>query len=120
MSTIVPAEDIERIVGATRQETDHVGRANSSDMQVYILHSKVCLAKRRDLRLCRFSLAMDRGIPWNYWPPDLPVTLQIVRGFLVPTLLFRYDRDIWRSTMMLRLAGAMRKLMESTGGEYNE
>jgi hypothetical protein len=50
MSDLVPAEDIERIVGAPRHYQAHYGCAVSSEQTVYILHSKRCLGSGIDLR----------------------------------------------------------------------
>ncbi|WP_032363992.1 hypothetical protein [Rhodococcoides fascians] len=87
MSEIVPAEDIEKIVGAPRAHRDHIGRAVSKEQRVYILHSKQCLASRQDVRTCEYSIAMDRGIDVEYWwlgCEDMPVVLAIRGPHLVP------------------------------------
>jgi hypothetical protein len=54
MSALVPATDIERIVGVDRHATDHWGRAVSAEQTVYILHAAECLASGIDLRDCNF------------------------------------------------------------------
>lgn len=90
MSDLVKPDEIERLVGAERHETDHIGRAVSTAHTVYILHSAECRDSGRDLRQCPYSIALDRGIehfiPWSGWrhAQDQPVKLQIFRGHLVP------------------------------------
>jgi len=85
VSNLVPASDIERIVGAVRHEADHYGRAVSSEQTVYVLHSKWCRDSGIDLRECRYSLALDRGI-YDLWAgfEDAPVVLDIEDGRLKP------------------------------------
>jgi hypothetical protein len=87
VSDLVPTEDIERIVGASRHHTAHYGRAVSAEETVYILHSKECLNSGIDLRECQFSIALDRGISirWDQYE-NVPVELGIVpaSGRLVP------------------------------------
>lgn len=86
MTDLVPTEDIERIVGTKRRYAVHYGRAVSAEETVYILHSKVCLESGTDLRECRFSRALDRGIDMEVWEghEDTPVALAIWDGHLVP------------------------------------
>ena len=77
---LVPPDEIEGIVGAQRHSWQHLGRAVSADEQVYILHSTECIKHGVDLRLCRFSLAMDKhGIDatWMIDLTDRPVVLSI-------------------------------------------
>ena len=64
MSERVPASDIERIVGATRHQTQHVIRGNYIDGTAYLLRSHERLARYRDLRDCPWSLALDMGEAW--------------------------------------------------------
>ena len=54
MSNLVPAEDIERIVGAQRHASRHYGRAVSAEQTVYILHSQQCKDSGIDLCDCEF------------------------------------------------------------------
>jgi hypothetical protein len=86
MSNLVPAEDIERIVGVARHRKAHYGRASSTEQVVYILHSKECLASGIDLTYCRFSVALDRGIDERRWLgyEDVPVALGVWNDDLVP------------------------------------
>lgn len=76
MTELAPA-DIERIVGARRHPVYHYGRAVSAEQVVYILHSQDCLDSGRDLRQCRYSKALDRGINTDEWAglEDTPVRL---------------------------------------------
>lgn len=67
MSDLVPPEDIERLVGIERHETAHYGRASTEDQKFYILHSRECKDSGVDLRECRYSLALDRGILPAQW-----------------------------------------------------
>lgn len=73
MSNLVPAEDIETIVGAPRHPTRHLAKAVSAEKKVYILHSQRCLDSGIDLRDCPYSLAIDEGIDPDDWPEDKPV-----------------------------------------------
>ena len=81
MSDLVPAEDIEGIVGVPRHATEHWARAVSAEQTVYILHSHKCLDSGIDLRDCRFSLALDNGIRQNEWIEDEPVPVEIIGAF---------------------------------------
>lgn len=68
MTERVPAEDIERIVGAKRHATLHLGRADSKEERVYILHPQRCLEMLGDdLRRCWYSQALDHGINPEEW-----------------------------------------------------
>lgn len=86
VSDLVPAQCIERIVGTTRNHLTHYGRAVSDEQVVYILHSRKCLDSGIDLRRCRYSLALDRGIRREDWDgyEDVAVALAIRDGSLVP------------------------------------
>lgn len=86
MTELVPAEDIERIVGIARHRTDHYVRAVSAEQRVYILHSRECLDGGADLRECRFSRALERGIDRESWfdAEDAVVALFISGGRLIP------------------------------------
>lgn len=86
MSEIVPATLVEEIVGVKRHITRHYARAVSAEQTVYILHSQECLDSGIDLRDCRFSVALDRGIEEDDWfdVEDQPVVVRIQHGYLVP------------------------------------
>lgn len=85
MSELVPATDIERIVGSARHPTLHQARAVSAEEKVYVLHSAECLvAHVADLRLCPFSLALDRGIDIAHWTQDKSFVVVVVKGYLFP------------------------------------
>lgn len=79
MSDLVPADDIERIVGAARHPSEHRGRAVSAEQRVYILHSEHCRDTTPDLRDCPYSLALDAGVNprMDGWPEDTPVALAL-------------------------------------------
>lgn len=81
MAELVPAEDIERIVGVPRHPTMHWARAVSAEQTVYILHSHKCLDSGIDLRQCRFSLALDNGIRKDEWVEDEPVPVAVTGAF---------------------------------------
>lgn len=87
MTDLVPAGQIEQIVGARRHALAHLGRAVSAERTVYILHSATCLASGVDLRDCVYSRALDKGIDglpeWD-GRHDRTVTLQAVHGDLIP------------------------------------
>lgn len=82
MSEVVE-QGIEHIVGSKRHATDHITRAVSAEETVYILHSQECEASVPDLRMCPFSIAMDRGIEPDEWIMDMPLRAAIVGGRLV-------------------------------------
>lgn len=87
MTDLVPHTEIERIVGAPRHESHHYARAVSDEQMVYILHSRQCLARKRDLRDCRFSIALDHnGINEQAWRgfEDCPVRVAVDAHWLVP------------------------------------
>lgn len=86
MSDLVATDQIETIVGARRHATGHLARAVSAEQTVYVLHSVQCLTSGVDLRLCEYSLALDRGIDaddWHGWE-DAPVVVDMDGGLLVP------------------------------------
>lgn len=87
MADLVPTDQIERIVGASRHPLRHLGRAVSAEQTVYILHSGRCYASGIDLRDCSYSRWLDHGIDpaeWQGWE-DKPVVLNVNRhGRLIP------------------------------------
>ena len=85
MTERVPADEIENIVGRKRSVKDHYARAVSAEQTVYILHSRECLAVHADLRECPWSLALDRGIDLSEWVEDVPLTVRVRDGRLVPS-----------------------------------
>lgn len=97
MSELVPAEQIEQIVGAHRHRTLHIGRAVSAEQTVYILHSHECRDSGIDLRECGFSIALDRGITAGRWVEieDRPVLVGIEYGRLVPWSDLSAYHDDW-------------------------
>ncbi|WP_054953069.1 hypothetical protein [Flaviflexus massiliensis] len=86
MTHLVHPEEIETIVGATREQSRHIARAVSSEQTVYILHSVECRDTVEDLRNCDFSLALDRGINPDHWSEyeDRPVHVSVLNGQLIP------------------------------------
>jgi hypothetical protein len=87
MTNLVPADQIERLVGARRHPLAHLGRAVSAEQTVYILHSHACKDSGIDLRACDYSRALDRGIDpidWQHHHLDRVVTLQHAHGWLMP------------------------------------
>ena len=91
MTNLVDPSHIERIVGARRRLSTHVGRLVTAEDTVYILHSTDCLTEHPDLRDCPYSRALDLSLGEHWRAPDLwaacrdePVTLAIYRGLLVP------------------------------------
>lgn len=90
MTKIVPAEQIEQIVGCPRHPRLHLARAVSDEQTVYILHSQLCLGIHHDLRNCLYSRALDRGIALEVWSgfQDKPVVVWIAdAGKLEPDSL---------------------------------
>ena len=79
MTELVPASEIEQLVGARRHRTRHFARAVSKEQMVYILHSEGCRDSGRDLRECWFSMALDKGIREADWVDhmDQPVRVTI-------------------------------------------
>lgn len=88
MSDLVPASDIERIVGVDRHRKVHYGRAVSAEQRVYVLHSHECKDSGIDLRDCPYSVALDRGIDERDWSgrEDVPVELAVEHERLVPAV----------------------------------
>lgn len=89
MTEIVPASEIEGIVGIRRHATRHYARAVSAEQVVYILHSQRCVDRGRDLRECLFSQALDNGIDLGTWDglEDQGVLVTITRDqMLVPAV----------------------------------
>lgn len=88
MSNLVPAEEIEQIVGARRHAHQHLGRADSATETVYVLHSQRCKDSGIDLRECDWSLALDRGIDPDDWEgyEDRPVALAFRSRRLFPVV----------------------------------
>lgn len=83
MTDLVPAEDIERIVGAPRHPTLHIARAVSAEERVYILHSQACKDSTPDLRTCRYSRDLDDCPHAGEWPEDQPLALGYIFGGLI-------------------------------------
>lgn len=92
MSDLVPTEEIELKVGATRHPALHIARAVSAEQKVYILHSRECLEGGIDLRECPFSLALDNGIESEDWVEDCALYVVVEDGFLRPRNFFRFFR----------------------------
>lgn len=87
MTALADPTEIETIVGVARDDTLHFGRAVSAERTVYILHSRACRDSGRDLRECRYSVALDKGINPQAWRPfeDRAVVLAILAsGHLAP------------------------------------
>lgn len=86
MSEIVPVTEIEKIVGIKRHTIRHYARAVLAEQTVYILHSQACLDSGIDLRDCRFSVALDRGIYEDDWfgMEDRAVAVWIWQDRLAP------------------------------------
>ena len=84
MSTRVPADQIEAVVGVKRHQTAHVIRGDYATGMAYILHPHDCLARYADLRDCPWSLALDRGDAWL--PDDKPHYVRVRNGQLVADL----------------------------------
>lgn len=94
MSDLVDPGTIEKIVGARRHQSEHLGRAVSAEGKVYVLHSRDCVGSNIDLRECPFSVALDKGIEapavWSAWEraQDVTVYLRTVGGgFLYPFVI---------------------------------
>lgn len=89
MADLVPASEIEQIVGVKRHITRHYARAVSAEQRVYILHSHTCRDSGIDLRDCIFSQALDRGIDEYDWSDveDRAVHVTISGDRLVPVRL---------------------------------
>lgn len=103
MTHCVDPSKIEQIVGVDRHRADHYGRAVSADKRVYILHPHDCVDTHSDLRECRFSVALDRGIDPGEWSgmEDRPVRLAVCDGRLTPA-----EADVLRR-LADRLAAAL-------------
>lgn len=88
MTELVPAEEIEEIVGALRHPHQHLGRAVSAEQSLYILHSQKCKDSGIDLRDCEWSLALNLGIDKEDWEgfEDRPVVLAFFASRLFPVV----------------------------------
>lgn len=97
MSALVDPSHIEQIVGVRRSRGWHYGRAVSAEQTVYILHSQRCLDSGIDLRECRFSLALDRGIKLYAWDDmqDRPVILGLDKHEHLVPLAVTDDEMSW-------------------------
>lgn len=86
MSQVVPADQIEKIVGVERHPNMHFGRAVSAEQVFYVLHSQACKDAGHDLRECAYSEALDEGIDLGVWAAyqDQAVPLGIQDWRLVP------------------------------------
>lgn len=80
MTDLVDPTQIESIVGTHRRDFDHVANMVTGDEKVYILHSKMCVTLRPDLRECPFSRALDRGVIESAWDgfKDMPVVVGFI------------------------------------------
>ena len=83
MTSLVPADSIEQVVGRRRHPTDHIARRIGQT--VYILHSVECREAGHDLRACDFSRALDIGCDHLSWEPygESPVFVAVSRGGLL-------------------------------------
>jgi hypothetical protein len=79
MSELVPFDEIEALVGVQRHSTLHIARASSVERRVYLLHSKACVDTGIDLRECKYSLALDRGIDpvFDMWLETVPMVVGV-------------------------------------------
>ncbi len=87
MADLVDPDQIEAIVGIERHMTWHYANAVSAEQTLYILHSQRCKAFTPDLRECRYSKALDKGINLFVWADrqDMPVRITIDHnGQLIP------------------------------------
>lgn len=89
MTYLVDPEYIEEIVGHHRRYAEHLAKAVSSEQNVYILHSTICIGSDLDLRDCKYSLALDNGIDLEEWRGflDRTVILDVVNNRLYPVEL---------------------------------
>ena len=89
MTDLVPADQIEQIVGTLRHPTRHYARAITAEQTVYILHSQACRDHTPDLRDCVYSIALDRGIDpvADAWDGhyDSPQQVALYWGHLIPS-----------------------------------
>ena len=77
-TNLVPAEEIERIVGTRRRQQWHIGHAESITETFFIMHSFECLEEYEDLRECPYSRRLGRhGIDLGIWGDlqDRPVPI---------------------------------------------
>lgn len=82
MTDLVPAGQIENIVGARRHPFRHIARGVTPEDRLYILHPDDCRARHADLRDCPWSQALDRGaVAWL--PPGVPMLVNVRDGQLI-------------------------------------
>lgn len=79
----VDPDDIENIVGISRQTLRHMARAVSSEQRVYILHSMICFNAGTTLT-CGYSQALGNGIDPDAWVEDQTIHVIVQDGQLVP------------------------------------
>lgn len=79
MSDRVPADLIERVVGAWRHATRHIIRGDDGGA-AYLMHSRECVSTWDDLRDCPWSIALDRGYVWL--PDGEPHHVYLIDGSL--------------------------------------
>lgn len=86
MTQLVDPKKIESLVGATRHGTLHLGRWNTENDRIYILHSHKCVRSGIDLRECPYSQCMTAGAFSHTWSqhPNSTVVLSIQRNELTP------------------------------------
>lgn len=86
MTDLVPADQIERIVGIERHPTQHYARLSRTDQSIYILHSAACRDSGIDLRYCPLSQALDYRFEaaWELMisVPDAPTPVEERGGLM--------------------------------------
>jgi hypothetical protein len=98
VADLVPADQIETIVGARRHRDQHLGRAVSAEQTVYILHSETCRDSGIDLRDCAYSKALDNGIDMDWWHQhqDRAVVVAPFHDRLIPVTPEWLDEQVIR------------------------
>lgn len=86
MTELVPADEIEDLVGHKRHARAHYVRLDFGEETAYILHSKLCIDSGIDLRQCEFSLALDRGVDPSEWGFEAEIA-KVREGKLCPMVI---------------------------------
>ena len=86
MTSRVPDDKIESLVGAYRDQSRHIFKVNTREGAIYILHPLNCKQRSVDLRLCVYSESIDKGFEEEEWLDflDKPVYAKRIGDKILP------------------------------------